>query len=177
MSGFPDWGNVPEYFSGLALVLTVITFNRARQEQQRTQAEKVAAWGAGDDGHYKLILRNQSDLPVTGLTISFNAGFIPKKGFSLTKYPRPDRHAKPRRLDMLSPGTTELLLPESMPGPVLITALRFRDSRGVIWIRSETGLQRGTRGRAAFEVKKRVWMLKRNLKSLSNRWKNVGEKS
>jgi hypothetical protein len=168
MSGFPDWGNVPEYFSGLALVLAVITFNRTHQEQQRSQAEKVAAWGVGDIGHYKIIVRNQSDLPVTSLTISFNAGFVPKKGLTLNKYPRPDRYAKPRHLDTLSPGTIEILLPESTAGPVLVTALRFRDSRGVIWIRGETGLQRGTRGRITFEIRKRTWKLRRKLKSLSN---------
>jgi len=126
MRGFPDWGNVPGYFSSLAVLIAVFTFSRASREQQRSQAEKVAAWGEEADGRYKIILRNQSDLPVTALTVSFNAGFKPIEGVNLTKNRRPDRHAKPRIINVLSPGTMEELLHESSPGPVLVTALSLR---------------------------------------------------
>jgi hypothetical protein len=67
MTSFPDWGNVPEYFSGLALLVAVATFSRARRDALRSQADKVAAWGAEpEDGRPKIVLRNSSDLPVTG---------------------------------------------------------------------------------------------------------------
>lgn len=153
----------------LLSLIAVISLSRTQREQQRSQAEKIAAWGEEADGRYKIIVRNQSDLPVTALTISFNAGFKPLEGIRLSKNPRPDRHVKPRYINVLSPGTMEILLRENSPGPVLVTALSFRDSRDVRWIRTETGLRRSRKGRVILMIRRRRWLIVRRMKILLSR--------
>jgi hypothetical protein len=162
MTSFPGWGNVPEYFSGLALLVAVASFGRARRDALRSQADKVAAWGAqADDGKPQIVLRNSSDLPVTALAIAYNAGFRPVTGVRLTKNPQPDWRRKPIYHPVLPPGTINLNLPEGMPGPVLVTNLEFTDSHSVTWIRTETGLRPARRGNLAFWLRKRRRRIRR----------------
>lgn len=62
MRGFPDWGNVPSYFGGFALIVAVISMRRDGRDRRRSQAEKMAAWTEKREDSWEVILRNQSDL-------------------------------------------------------------------------------------------------------------------
>jgi hypothetical protein len=58
-----DWGSVPAYFGGLALVLTIMVMLRDRQEKIRGQANQIAAWverSYDDSEPHRVVVKNAS---------------------------------------------------------------------------------------------------------------------
>jgi hypothetical protein len=159
---FPDWGNIPAYFGGLALLIAIITLSRDHRDRRRSQAQKVAAWVEEDEDGCKIVLRNKSELPVTKVLIGFNEGFKNPDAVRLGKPSRADRRRKPKHIDVLPPDATVTIGPFK-PGPVWVTSLEFIDSSGSWWIRTHTQLRPFGGSRIVFWTKKRWLRIKRQV--------------
>lgn len=171
MPGFPDWGNVPSYFGGLALIVAVITMGRDGRDRRRAQAEKVAGWAEKRDDAWEVTLRNTSDLPVTRVVVWMNAGYRPASGVRLSKFAMPDGHVKPCYEASLPPGTTICRTFPVERGPVAVISLEFIDCRGVGWKRTNQRLYR-TNGawikfkRIPYRIKVRYWRIRKRHRRL-----------
>jgi hypothetical protein len=139
-SHFPDWGNIPAYFGGLALLIAIYTLSRDHRERRRSQADKVVAWAERAGDGYKVFVRNKSELPVTEVIIALNVGYRRSDAVRLDKFTRPDRWHKPQYVDVLPPDHTEEVR-FFKPGPAQVSGLSFIDSSGSKWSRTSTQLQ------------------------------------
>jgi hypothetical protein len=139
-----EWGNVPAYFGGIALLLTIVTLQRDHREKSRAQASKVAAWTVPpprgeDDTKFRVFLRNASELPVTGVRVVMGVERKkPQIRFRKDQGPEGPLRNIFRYRDVLAPGATENV--EEFSTPVEVTSLEFTDSSGRVWHRTKTGL-------------------------------------
>ena len=96
------WGNVPAYFGGIALILTLLIILRDRNEKIRHQADRLAAWverAKEDGGSHKVLIRNASDLPCMNIGYWITEGYTQpsKLRFSKSFGANTDRRRKPDR--------------------------------------------------------------------------------
>jgi hypothetical protein len=139
---FPDWGTVPGYIGGLALLLTVITIRNDRIEKRREQANKVAAWPLRDEsGAWKIAMRNASDLPVTNPSVGYNAGRRPGRLLLSKAGPGADIKRKPQYRRLIPPNETIYVDVRFDVDEVLVTWFEFVDAAGRRWIRTNGGLR------------------------------------
>jgi hypothetical protein len=83
---WPDWGNLPSWFSGLSFTAAAIVIVRDRRHRQRKQVDDIGVWGNfhGDDGMKELLpdslamvilpkisVRNASNLPARVVSIRY----------------------------------------------------------------------------------------------------------
>ncbi|MFJ1761544.1 hypothetical protein ACIOD2_14580 [Amycolatopsis sp. NPDC088138] len=140
-----DWGSVPAYFGGIALVLTLIVLFRDRREKIRAQADRVAAWvqrGRADGELHRVVVKNAGDLPCTDLRIWWTVGYrTPAKlRFSKVFGADTDGHRKPRYEHAVGPGETLVLLETAED--CAVRGLEFTDAAGRQWSRIDARLVR-----------------------------------
>jgi hypothetical protein len=139
-----DWGSVPAYFGGLALLLTIVTLQRDHKERRGAQASKVAAWAvppshADGETKFHIRLRNASELPVTSVRVVISVERTERK-MRLRKDQGPEgplRNVFYYR-NVLAPGATEDV--REFSSPVEVKSLDFIDSSGRTWYRTKTRL-------------------------------------
>ncbi len=141
-----DWGSLPAYFGGLALVLTVMTLRRDRRDKHREQAARVAAWATtrqatGGPQHFIVQLRNGSDLPVTAIRL-----VVASEKDEVRLRTRKDRVPEGRHKHhfvyraTFPPDTTEEVGGFEKPTPLEVVSLEFVDSSGQRWLRTKDSL-------------------------------------
>ncbi|WP_204807163.1 hypothetical protein [Mycobacterium riyadhense] len=138
-----DWGTVPAYFGGFALLVTAGTLWRDYRERARDQANKVAAWvKKGLDGEdHQVLLKNASDLPCTAIAVAVTEGYKRQPKLSLSKMfgHSTDRY---RWYYIHAVGPDETLILRQTPIPVAVRHLEFTDAAGRKWARRENSLIR-----------------------------------
>ncbi|MEU8635997.1 hypothetical protein AB0C38_27860 [Amycolatopsis sp. NPDC048633] len=141
-----DWGNVPAYFGGLALVLTLTVVQRDRREKVRDQANKVAAWvqrSRTENEPHRILIKNASDLPCTSLLIWSTVGYRNPSALRLSKTFGEDTDRggkKPDYEHAVGPGETIVLLETSED--CAVRGLEFVDAAGRRWSRYGSQLVR-----------------------------------
>jgi hypothetical protein len=168
-----EWGDVPSYFGGLALLVTIGIVSRDRREKERLQADRVAAWATRNDSGFQLFVRNASDLPVSRAAIYAAAGAtgFDKDGslvVSLSKFDSEGgvRNLKPRYVDVIGPGeTTEVFAVDLDRGPLAVRSFEFVDAAGRSW-RRDLGTLRVVKNRG---VRKSIRQLLRKLLAATQR--------
>ena len=156
-----DWGNVPAYFGGLALVLTLTVILRDRREKVRAQVNRIAAWvqrGRVDGEPHRVVVKNASDLPCTDFRIWWTIGYRNPAKLRLSKVfgADTDRHRKPKYEHAVGPGETLVLIETTED--CAVSGFVFTDAAGRRWSRKDARLTlQGTlRHRVPAQVR-RTW--------------------
>jgi hypothetical protein len=146
-----QWGTVPSYFGGVAFLATIFIILRDRSTRLREQAAKVAAWVTwrnDDQGvrRYIVILRNGSDLPVTGVRLVVGSEKTPPH-VRLDKSGAPEGPLKSHfdYFANLGPGFSEEIGRYNFTTPLAIISLEFTDCAGRRWIRTNERLSTDSR--------------------------------
>ncbi len=168
-----DWGSVPAYFGGLALLATCYVIGRDRSEKMRVNAEKVAAWAVKDEEGWRILVRNAGDLPCTRVIVWGNRGYRSRPDgtprLSLSKFvgSEADGRMKPRYLTVIGPGETVTAVEVPLAdGPLRVRSLDFRDAAGRDWERRDDNLARRRYGRYS---RRRIWV-KRQIRKAVDAW-------
>lgn len=153
------WGNVPAYFGGVALILTVIILFRDRNEKVRYQADRLAAWveRSKEDGKpHRVLIRNASDLPCMDISYSITEGYKNPSGIRFSKTFGADTNwwRKPRYIHAIGPGET--IVAYETTEDVAVRQISFTDSAGRHWKRTGTHLARRKRLRL-LRVRRLIW--------------------
>ncbi|GAB3166213.1 hypothetical protein GCM10027258_89980 [Amycolatopsis stemonae] len=141
-----DWGSVPAYFGGLALVLTLTVIQRDRREKVRDQANKVAAWVQRSRDYqdpHRIVIKNASDLPCTSLRIWWTVGYRNPSALRLSKTFGADTDGggkKPHYEHAVGPGETIVLL--ETREDCAVRRFEFVDAAGRRWLREGARLDR-----------------------------------
>jgi hypothetical protein len=146
------WGNVPSYFGGIALILTVVILMRDRRERIRSQADHIAAWvqrSQDPKEAHRVVIKNASNLPCTRVTVWFTEGYRSPTKLRLSKTfgADTDRQRKPRYLHAVGPDETGVVY-ETLED-IAIRGVEFTDAAGRRWTRVDDKLKRTRRVRLA----------------------------
>lgn len=141
-----DWGSVPAYFGGLALLLTVYTLVRDRSERRRKQASQVAAWAesrVSEDGRrYYITMRNASDLPVTDVRLVVaSEKTLVRLRIRKDRVPEGPLKHHFTYIPTFPPDATQEVGGFDKPTPIAVQSLEFSDSSGRRWLRSHGRLR------------------------------------
>jgi hypothetical protein len=158
-----DWGSVPAYFGGIALVLTLTVLVRDRRERVRAQADKIAAWvqrGREDNEPHRVVIRNAGDLPCTDLRIWWTVGYRTPAALRFSKTFGADTDGggkKPRYEHAIGPGETVVL--HETHEDCAVRAFAFTDAAGRQWLRRGARLTReGTFPGTLIARVRRTWL-------------------
>lgn len=138
-----DWGTVPAYFGGVALLLTAWTMFKGQRADIREQANQVAAWvERDDDGKTVLKMKNASDLPITRARVV--PAYRERSGVSLLKDDAAaTRQGKPCTLPSgVGPDQTVTVHTYDVGTTVRVVSFFFTDARGKSWKRFNGKLTR-----------------------------------
>ena len=130
--------NIPAYFGGIALVLTLVVILRDRNERIRNQANRLAAWverSKKDGETHKVLIKNASDLPCMDVGYWITEGYVQPSMLRLSKSfgADTDRRRKPAYIHAVGPGET--VVAYETTEDVAVRQLTFTDSAGRHWTR------------------------------------------
>ncbi|MCU1697635.1 MAG: hypothetical protein JWR34_3698 [Mycobacterium sp.] len=170
-----DWGTVPAYFGGFALIATAFTFWRDADERKREQANKIAAWvEVVVDGRSRhVVIKNSSELPCKDIRIAVTQGFKNRTSLTLSKtdWNNTNRYRKPLYLQAIGPeATVTTFTTEEL---MAIRSLEFTDAAGARWVRRDNGLAKPRRVRF-LRLRRQVFNSRR---SVGHRWQQLTKRS
>jgi hypothetical protein len=132
------WGNVPAYFGGIALVLTIVVILRDRNERIKHQADRLAAWverSKKEGEAHKVLIKNASDLPCMDVGYWITEGYTQSSKLRLSKSfgADTDRRRKAAYIHAVGPGET--VIAYETTEDVAVRQITFTDAAGRHWTR------------------------------------------
>lgn len=142
-----DWGNVPAYFSGGALLYAALTYRSSVKTKVAEQAGKISVWVDWNGqpppgGDWKVWVKNASETSVSDVAVGIVQEAGLKKGRRSDDWlgePQGKTCEHVSKYPFLGPGAERVIFESIKGAPVTAVSLSFRDSAGRTWKQSIEG--------------------------------------
>jgi hypothetical protein len=146
------WGTVPEgigvALTSLSIFIAALAYRRSISDREREQASRVNAWVEVKNGEkegYQVVIRNDSDLPIRNLLVTWNDHVDPEEpSQSWHLMVQPKSEVRDKQKEYLALDT-----------PI---SCAFLDAAGRYWLRGKDGSLSRIKKQPAYAAQTYTWM-------------------
>lgn len=147
------WGTVPEgigvILTSLSILIAALAYRRSVSDREREQASKINAWveivNGDEEGGYHVVVRNDSDLPIRNLLMTWDNDIVPEEPSQWQELMvRPKSEERCKQKEYMAPDT-----------PISCV---FLDAAGRYWKRGKDGSLSRIKKRPPYAAQMYGWM-------------------